>query len=236
MQRSRDGCGSRCSWSTACRALQVTSERYERELGDVFALQDDIVQAIVGSIEPALARAERHAWRAEAGAAARRVGVVPARPRGCSSASGPTTTRARRSDSFDGPASSTPTSRPPRRSSRSRTPRSSRTSGPTTRNARPPRRSRAAETSVALDRGRPVGHAALGYACAFSGDRPREIAAFERAIELNPSLTHRLRRARGRALGRPSRRGDPHHGEGDPALAARSADAPPTCTGSRSRT
>ena len=42
---------------------QIYSERYERELGDVFALQDEIVMAIVGSIEPALMRAERQRAR-----------------------------------------------------------------------------------------------------------------------------------------------------------------------------
>jgi len=41
------------------QGVQVTSERWDRERGDVLALQDDIVHVIVGSIEPALARAER---------------------------------------------------------------------------------------------------------------------------------------------------------------------------------
>ncbi len=45
------------------QGLQISSERYDRELGDVFALQDEIVQAIVGSIEPALTRAERQRAR-----------------------------------------------------------------------------------------------------------------------------------------------------------------------------
>ena len=39
--------------------VQVATERFDGELGDVLTLQDDIVHLIVGSIEPALARAER---------------------------------------------------------------------------------------------------------------------------------------------------------------------------------
>ncbi len=38
---------------------QIHAERYDRELGDVFALQDAIVESLVGSIEPTLARAEQ---------------------------------------------------------------------------------------------------------------------------------------------------------------------------------
>jgi TolB-like protein len=37
---------------------QVWAERYDRTLGDVFALQDDISLAVVGAIEPSLRRAE----------------------------------------------------------------------------------------------------------------------------------------------------------------------------------
>jgi adenylate cyclase len=38
---------------------QIHAERYDRELGDVFALQDEIAESLVGSIEPTLARAEQ---------------------------------------------------------------------------------------------------------------------------------------------------------------------------------
>lgn len=48
---------------------------------------------------------------------------------------------------------------------------------------------RVAEIGLALDEGDPAVQAALGYACGINGDHAREIAAFERAIELNPSLT-----------------------------------------------
>jgi len=44
--------------SDAERGHQLWSERYERGLGDVFALQDEICEQIVRGIEPELARAE----------------------------------------------------------------------------------------------------------------------------------------------------------------------------------
>src|SRR5262249_37572001 len=47
----------------------------------------------------------------------------------------------------------------------------------------------AAETSVTLGEDDPWAHVALGHACGWSGEWPRAIAEFERAIELNPSLT-----------------------------------------------
>jgi len=37
---------------------QIKAERFERELGDLFELQDDIVSALICSIEPAVFRAE----------------------------------------------------------------------------------------------------------------------------------------------------------------------------------
>ena len=47
----------------------------------------------------------------------------------------------------------------------------------------------AAETSVMLAEDEPWSHLALGYAASFAGNPERALAAFERAIELNPSLT-----------------------------------------------
>src|SRR5262249_56413053 len=42
----------------------VWSERYDREMADVFAIQDEIVAAIVQALAPALARdPERAIWR-----------------------------------------------------------------------------------------------------------------------------------------------------------------------------
>ncbi len=46
-------------------AHQMHTERYDRELDDVFALQDEIVDALVGAIEPALRNAERERARAQ---------------------------------------------------------------------------------------------------------------------------------------------------------------------------
>jgi adenylate cyclase len=47
---------------------------------------------------------------------------------------------------------------------------------------------RCAEKGVALDEGNPVAHMALGAACSLTQQQERMIDAFERALELNPSL------------------------------------------------
>jgi TolB-like protein len=44
--------------SDSTSGAQVWAERYDRTLGDVFALQDEIALAVVGAIEPSLRRAE----------------------------------------------------------------------------------------------------------------------------------------------------------------------------------
>jgi TolB-like protein len=41
----------------------VWADRYDRELGDIFALQDEMAETIVGAIEPELAKAERQRAR-----------------------------------------------------------------------------------------------------------------------------------------------------------------------------
>ena len=170
------------------QGTQVTADRFERTAGDVFELQDDVVQAVVGSLEPALAHAERQraarkpapqldAWESfqrgrglafgcRSGDDAREALRLLERARELDP--GFATAAALESVAHttlvtyfwtDDPAAATADAL------------------------------RAAETSIALDADDPWCHAALGYACSISGDRPREIAAFERAIELNPSLT-----------------------------------------------
>ncbi|MGE3710701.1 MAG: winged helix-turn-helix domain-containing tetratricopeptide repeat protein [Hyphomicrobiaceae bacterium] len=47
-----------CQLVDAISCAQVWAERYDRELGDVFALQDEIASAVVGALEPGLRRAE----------------------------------------------------------------------------------------------------------------------------------------------------------------------------------
>lgn len=163
------------------------SERYTRDLGDMFALQDEIVMAIVASIEPAVARAERQrvrlkptthldAWECFQRGAWLLFGL---RSRQDVDQALTFFRRARDLDatfstaaalesvchsaallySYDDPTQSVAAALA------------------------------AAESSLALDEEDPWAHVALGYACSSGGDVPRARAAFERAIELNPSLT-----------------------------------------------
>lgn len=167
--------------------LQVTSERYERERGDVFALQDEIVNLIVGAIEPVLARAERQRAQQKA------------------------TPQLDAWESFQrgrwllfGVRSEEETREALRlfRRARELDPAFASAAAleaiahvtlvaylwdddPATIAAA----MQAAETSLALADDDAWSHTALGFAVSLAGDRPREIAAFERAIELNPSLT-----------------------------------------------
>ncbi|MBI3770345.1 MAG: adenylate/guanylate cyclase domain-containing protein [Deltaproteobacteria bacterium] len=167
---------------------QIYSERYDRELGDVFALQDDIVLAIVGSIEPALGRAERQRARLKP---TPHLDAWECFQRGPWLLFGLHSKDEidqaleffRRACQLD-PAFSTAAAL--------------QTVGHaallTYQWSDDPERSvaaalAAAESSLALDNEDPWAHTALGYACSFAGDLPRAIAAFERAIEINPSLT-----------------------------------------------
>jgi adenylate cyclase len=167
---------------------QISSERYDRELGDVFALQDDIVLAIVNSIEPALARAERQRARQKSEPD---LDAWESFQRGNWLLFGfrakEDLLRAlelfRRAQALD-PAFATAAAM-----------QSVTYAGLLTYQwADDPARAvaealAAGETSVALSDDDPWAHTALGYGCLLSGDMPRAIAAFERAIELNPSLT-----------------------------------------------
>ncbi len=170
------------------QGVQVTSDRWERERGDVLALQDDIVAMIAGALEPALARAERQraqrkpvpqldAWESFQRARWLAFGLRSAddvREAVLLYA------RARELDpSFATAAALEALARftlitylwepDPERAAVEVL--------------------RIAEIGLALDEEDPSVQAALGYACGINGDHAREIAAFERAIELNPSLT-----------------------------------------------
>jgi adenylate cyclase len=167
---------------------QIYSERYDRELGDVFALQDEIVMAIVGSIEPALTRAERQRVRLKP---TTQLDAWECFQRGSwllfglrsMEETGEALKLFRRARDLD-PGLSTAAALEAVCHSASLLYQWSEDPGKSVADAL-----EAAETSIALDEDDPWAHAALGYACSYAGDVQRAVAAFERAIELNPSLT-----------------------------------------------
>ena len=166
-------------------AHEIWSERYDREISDIFDLQDEITEAIVASVGPVLSRTEiRHAMRrtpqdldawdcihrgiwhlfrvtrehnAQARSWARR--ALELRP-GYS----PAFTLLAFSHMYD---LTNQWSESPSESRREAV--------------------RAAEEAVTLDRDNALALTALGYACSLSGQQDRAIAVLERAIELNPS-------------------------------------------------
>jgi len=52
--RAATACASRRSSTTSSPAAHIWAERYDRDLADVFAVQDEITEAIVAAIEPQL--------------------------------------------------------------------------------------------------------------------------------------------------------------------------------------
>jgi TolB-like protein len=58
VRRSNDRVRINAQLADSTSGTQVWAERYDRTLGDVFALQDEIALAAVGAIEPSLRRAE----------------------------------------------------------------------------------------------------------------------------------------------------------------------------------
>ncbi len=170
------------------QGVQIHSERYERELGDVLQLQDEIVLAILSSIEPALGRAERQrirlkpaphldSWECfQKGAAL----LFALRTRDEIEEALRLFRRARQLDATFSTAAALEAvchaglltyhwCDDPQQSIRA---------------AR-----EAAETALTLADDDPWAHAAMGYSCSYAGDADGAVAAFERAIELNPSLT-----------------------------------------------
>ena len=167
---------------------QISSERYDRELGDVFALQDEIVMAIVGSIAPALARTEHQRVRQKP---VPHLDAWECFQRGSWLLFGMQSKdelteamslfhRARELD----PALSTALAMESVCHAVLLVYQWSDDPDATVASALA-----LAETSVLLAEDDPWSHLALGYGASFAGDLPRALAAFERAIELNPSLT-----------------------------------------------
>jgi tetratricopeptide (TPR) repeat protein len=169
------------------QGVQVAAERWDRELGDVFALQDDVAQTIVGAIEPALSRAERRRARQKP---APQLDAWESFQRGAWLLFGLRAktdllealelfAQARRLDPGFGSAAALESIA-----------RAALLTYQWADDVDATARAglAAAETSIALGEDDPWAHTALGYACSFVGDRARAIAAFETAIELNPSL------------------------------------------------
>jgi adenylate cyclase len=178
-----------CELVDAPSGRQLWAERYDRELEDIFALQDEIVDAITAAIEPAL--------RTGAGAV-----LVSREPpanldawesfqRGWSRLHRATKKedvdeaillfhRARELD----PSFSTAFAAEAVGHSMSILYQWTDSVSASAAEAR-----RAAERSIELDENDPWAQLALGVVSAFSGDLTRAIPAFERTLELNPSLT-----------------------------------------------
>lgn len=167
---------------------QLDSSRYDRELGDVFALQDQIVDDLVSTVEPALQRAERQRARSKAPA---QLDAWESFHRGSWLLF---TFRARedleealrlfrRSRELD-PMFSTAAAFEAIAHSTARL-----FQWPLDPDGSAFEAMRAAQAAVDLDEDDPWAHAALGYASHDAGNVGRAVAEFERAIERNPSLT-----------------------------------------------
>lgn len=60
VQKSRNRVRVRVDVSDTHSGYQIWSERYDRELSDIFAVQDEITQTVAARVEPELGLAERH--------------------------------------------------------------------------------------------------------------------------------------------------------------------------------
>jgi TolB-like protein/Flp pilus assembly protein TadD len=178
-----------CELVDATNGRQLWADRYDRRVEDIFAVQDEIVDAIAAAIEPAL-----------------RMGIGGALP----TREPPTTLGAwesfqrgwsrlhhatrkedadeaialfRRARELD-PSFSTAFAAEAAGHCTSIMYQWTDSVSDSVADAR-----RAAERSVELDDGDPWAHLALGVVSSFSGENARAASALERALELNPSLT-----------------------------------------------
>ncbi|HXC52273.1 MAG TPA: adenylate/guanylate cyclase domain-containing protein [Candidatus Limnocylindrales bacterium] len=168
--------------------LQIHRERYDRELGDVFELQDGIVLAILSSIEPAIGRAEQlrirqkpaphlDSWECFQKGAHLLFGL---RAKGELDEAMRLLRRSRELD----PSFSTAAALETVCHAAMLTYHWSDDPARTVADARA-----AAEMALSLSDDDPWAYAAMGYATSYGGDTAAAVAAFERAIDLNPSLT-----------------------------------------------
>ncbi|MDH3691482.1 MAG: adenylate/guanylate cyclase domain-containing protein [Gammaproteobacteria bacterium] len=164
---------------------QIWSERFDRQISDIFDLQDEIVAAIVASLGPALSRSEiRHAMHRES----QNLDAWDCIHRGAW-------------HFFQSSKEHNAHAQSCAREALERDPNSSAAyslmafchmHGIINQWSESPKKTLAlalstAEISVNLDKDDPVALTALGFACALSGFHERAIAVLERAIELNPS-------------------------------------------------
>jgi adenylate cyclase len=170
----------------ATTGAHVWAETYDRELRDIFALQDEITEMIVGSIQPQLERSELDRVVRQEPAA---IDAWDLTQRGFwhyskftredTATAGSLFRQARELDPDSSPACDGMawvhyyelmnqwTDSPARSIAGLK---------------------EAAHRSVALDSTLPFGQLVLGCACIFDGKRDQAKAAFERAIQLNPSF------------------------------------------------
>jgi TolB-like protein/class 3 adenylate cyclase len=180
----------RVAWELvdATNGRQLSADRYDRELEDLFALQDQIVDAIAAAIEPTLRTGPNSAVAAREPPAS--LGAWESFQRGWSRLHRATTREDvdeairlfRRASELD-PSFSTACAGEAACHCVSILYQWTDSVSASTVEAR-----RAAERSVELDESDPWAHLALGVVNAYGGDLPRAVSAFERALELNPSL------------------------------------------------
>ena len=161
------------------------AQRYDRELEDLFALQDEITEAIVGALEPELGAAERERARHKP---PHNLDAWSCYQRGLGKSTdtnGPTCPK--RSVCSNGRLNSIPTLDAPMPASRwrfhQRLPRLHRRSGIGARSG-----SSSSQRSVALDERDALAHWTLGRALLRMREHDEAIAEFETAIDLSPSF------------------------------------------------
>ena len=169
----------------ATSGQDVWAERYDRELRDIFALQDEITEAIVAAMGPALSRAE----------------IRRARRRAPENLDAWDCVQRALWHLFQYAKADIAKAQDWLRRAIELQPQSAAAYSLLAfshmyeiiyRWSESPARSladglRAAEKAVALDRDDPTALTALGFICALTGDYPRATAVLERAIQLNPS-------------------------------------------------
>jgi len=163
---------------------QIHAERYDRELGDIFDLQDEIAETLVGAIEPALRQAERRRAAAKPTAS---LDAWEALQRGLATGSGPSAQKEAR-EWFRRAIEIDPNFAPAYAWMAVALLREDLYFGRLDdREARLAEARELAETSVRLAPEDPLGHLALAFFLSRTGGPEPALRALERAVELNPS-------------------------------------------------